>query len=280
MNKKSISILLMVTLPFIANFSFGQNHPGVLGEDASGGEVVKIKSLDIEMHGVLYRPDSLSGKLPAIIVIHGWAPYTTRGGEAHTYFAKEISQKGFITLGITLRGWKDTGGTDDCGLKQPTDIVKAVKWLSKQPGVDPQRIGILGQSLGGQVALSAAAKDNSIKAIVAYFPITDFKLWGETTNHHQSMLDDYIYGMCTEEGTPLDRSPLFMSEKINASVLFMHGDQDKNTIIDHSKIMYDKMLQKGQAVELFVAKNGGHGSFGPGWENHFDYMIGYFRKQL
>ena len=252
-------ILLKTTLILflLSNLSFSQNHPGKAGEDAPGGETVKIKSSDIEMHGVLYRPNSsIAMKLPAIITIHGWEPYNIRGGEANTYFAKEISEKGFITLGITLRGWKDTGGTDDCGLKQSTDIINAVKWLSKQPGVDPERIGLLGQSLGGQIALTAAAKDNSIKAVVAYFPVTDFKLWGETTNHGQEMLDDYIY------------------------VLFMHGDQDKNVIIDHSMLMYLKMLKQNKDVELYIAKSGGHGSYGPAWENHFNYMIDYFRNKL
>jgi dipeptidyl aminopeptidase/acylaminoacyl peptidase len=218
--------------------------------------------------------------MPAIIVVHGWTPYNTRGGEAHTYFAKEIAQQGFITLAITLRGWQDTGGTDDCGLMQPIDLVNAVKWLANHPEVDGERIGLLGQSLGGQVALSAGAIEQSIKAIVAYFPVTDFRMWGETTNHHQSMLDDYIYGMCAEEGTPDDRSPILVSDKIRASVLFMHGDQDKNVILRHSSLMYNKMLARGQLVKLFVAVGGGHGSFGTGWEDHFNYMIRYFKLML
>lgn len=275
---KYISLRITVILFFISNLSFTQNHPGNLGEDAPGGEVVKIESLDIKMHGVIYRPEKTNkiSRLPAIIVIHGWTPYNVRGGESHTYFAKDISKEGFITLGITLRGWNDTGGRDDCGLKQSTDIVNAIEWLSKQPGVDPENIGILGQSLGGQVALTAAAKSHSVKAIVAYFPVTDFKLWGETTS--LDILDDYINGMCAQEGTSEDRSPRLMSDKINASVLFMHGDQDNNTIIDHSILMYLEMLKQNKDVELFIAKNGGHGSYGPGWENHFKYMIDYFRR--
>lgn len=271
---------LIIVLVLLSHFTFSQNHPGNPGEDAPGGEIVKIKSSDIEVYGVLYKPDTISGKLPAIVVIHGWTPYNFRGGEAHTYFAKEISKRGFITIAITLRGWKDTGGKDDCGLRQPEDVANVVRWLSNHPNVDPAKIGLLGQSLGGQVALSAGALESTVKAIVAYFPVTDFKLWGETTNLDQSALDDYIYGMCQEEGTPADRSPILSSHKINASVLFMHGDQDKNIILDHSERMYDKMLRNKQEVELFIAKNGGHGSHGPGWENHFNIMINYFSRNL
>ncbi len=275
---RHIQLKFILSLIFISTFCNAQ-HPGKPGEDAPGGEEVKIKSLDIKIHGVLYRPDTTqkSGKLPAIIVIHGWAPYHLRGGEGHTYFAKEISKQGFITLGVTLRGWQDTGGNDDCGFKQTTDILNVINWLSKQPGIDANNIGILGQSLGGQVALTVAAKTNRIKAVTAYFPVTDFKMWGETTNLD---LDDYIYNQCAKEGSPMDRSPRFMTNKISASVLFMHGDKDKNTIIDHSALMYLDMLKKDKDVELFIAKNGGHGSYGPGWENHFNHMIGFFKKKL
>ena len=80
-----------------------------------------------------------------------------RAGENFTYMAKEYAQNGYVALAITLRGWPETGGTDDCGLNQPRDVLNAAEWLSEQPGVNPEKIALMGQSLGGQVVLSAAA---------------------------------------------------------------------------------------------------------------------------
>src|SRR5690606_18530989 len=186
---------------------------------------------------------------------------------------------GFIAMAVTLRGWPETGGQDDCGLRQPGDIAKAANWLSRQPLVDANRIGLMGQSLGGQVVLSTAALTDTVKATAAYFPITDFRLWGVTT-HFEMIKDDYIYGMCTEEGTPEDRSPLYTSDRIAGAVFLLHGDKDKNVVITHSKLMHQKMLENKQDVTLYVATGGGHGSGGAGWEIHNDLVYKFFRDKI
>lgn len=254
-------------------------HPGVSGEDAPDGQVARILSDDIEIHGVLYYPEERSGQLPGVVLVHGWSPYGTRAGEPYTYAAKEYAQNGFIALAITLRGWPETGGVDDCGLRQPEDVLKAAQWLSEQPGVNPEKIALMGQSLGGQVVLSTAALSDLIKATVSYFPITDFRLWGVTTNLPQ-IKEDYIYGLCTEDGTPEDRSPIYTSNEITGSVLLLHGDNDQNVVITHSELMYQKMLESEQDVTLYTAIGGGHGSGGPGWENHNEVVYNFLREKM
>jgi dienelactone hydrolase len=46
----------------------------------------------------------------------------------------------------------------------------AIDWLRTQPSVDPSRIGVVGVSRGGEVALLLAATYPQIKAVVAYVP--------------------------------------------------------------------------------------------------------------
>ena len=248
---------------------------------ASGGVEVEIPSDDISLYGVLYRPEDVpkDTKLPAVVIIHGWAPYHTRPVDEYTFVAKEYAHAGYISLAIGMRGWAPTGGSDDCGLQQPHDIINAAKWLSKQAGVDSDRIALRGQSLGGQVALSAAALDPIIKATAAYFPITDFRLWGVTTAF-EGIKEDYIYGICARKGSPEDRSPLYSSENITGAVLLLHGDKDNNVVLTHSMLMYQKMLEHQQDVTLFIAKGGGHGSGGPGWERHNDIVLNFFKDKM
>jgi pimeloyl-ACP methyl ester carboxylesterase len=47
------------------------------------------------------------------------------------------------------------------------DLLEAVKFVQLQPDVDPERIGVLGTSLGGQIAIRATAQSPAIRAVVS-----------------------------------------------------------------------------------------------------------------
>ena len=43
---------------------------------------------------------------------------------------------------------------------------KAIEWLQSQPGVDPERIGLIGISVGGTVALQVATIYPQVKTVI------------------------------------------------------------------------------------------------------------------
>jgi fermentation-respiration switch protein FrsA (DUF1100 family) len=47
------------------------------------------------------------------------------------------------------------------------DVAAALDWLQRQPDVDPDRIGALGASMGGEVAIGALGTDSRVRAVVA-----------------------------------------------------------------------------------------------------------------
>ncbi len=256
-------------------------HPGVPGQDAPGGTVVRIQSHGIEMHAVLYEPEAPSAKVPGLILVHGFKPYSWRAGEWDTYWAKEIAaNRGYAVLVVTMRGWPDTGGVDDCGLNQPKDIANAVRWLAEQPRIDANRIGLVGGSQGGQVALLAGSIEKSVKAIVAMFPVTDIALWGENEHLSQGVLN-YINGTCSEPGSKRERSPRYFASAIDAAVLLMQGDRDTQVPIVHSEVMFEALRDNGKEPEMFVAKGGGHGNMkGPGWESGEAALFEFLDRNL
>ena len=256
-------------------------HPGMPGQDAPGGRVVRVDAGDIEIFSVLYEPDDFSGKVPALVFVHGFKPYSWRAGEWDTYWAKEIaSTKGYAVLVVTMRGWPDTGGVDDCGLRQPSDVAKTVKWLAGQPQIDANRIAIVGGSQGGQVALLVAAIEKSVKAVVAMYPVTDVALWGKNKHLSQGVLN-YINRTCSEPGSKRARSPLYSAPEIDANILLMHGDSDTQVPIEHSEVMYRALRNHDKKVEMFVAKGGGHGNMrGPGWENGEATLFEFLARNL
>lgn len=279
--KKPMLHVLFMAILVVSVSNTHAAHPGIPGQDASGGKAVRIKSDRIETYAVLYEPENALGKTPALVLVHGFKPYSWRAGEWDTYWAKEIaSTRGYAVLVVTMRGWPDTGGADDCGLKQPTDVANAVRWLARQPHIDPTRIGLIGGSQGGQVALLAGSIEKSVKAIVAMYPVTDIELWGENEHLSQGVLN-YIHGTCSDPGSKRDRSPRYVASEIDASVLLMHGDHDTQVPIVHSEVMYRALRDSGKEVEMFVAEGGGHGNMkGPGWENGETVLFEFLDRNL
>ena len=116
-------------------------------------------------------------------------------------------------------GWASEGESDQ-GLRQPLDVLAAIDWLAKRPLVDRERIALVGDSMGGQVALLAAAHRPPIRAVAAFYPPTDLARWREANPFVRDYLDD----LCGPEGLPV-RSPIFRVAQIDAPVLLVHGDK-------------------------------------------------------
>lgn len=60
----------------------------------------------------------------------------------------------------------------------------------------------------------------------------------------------------------------------------LHGENDQNVILTHSKLMQQKMLESKQDMTLYVAKGGQHGSGGLGWGNHNQVVFDFFNKKM
>jgi dipeptidyl aminopeptidase/acylaminoacyl peptidase len=154
-----------------------------------------------------------------------------------------------------MRGWPRSSGWDDCGTQQPDDIAKAADWLAMLPGVNADSIGVLGFSLGGQVALLSGARSGRIKAIVAYFPITDIQRWKDTTSN-AGIRHFYVPLVC---GTGYWNSPVHVAEQIHAPVLLIHGDRDTEVPTEQSLRMQEALQKADRHVELLVISGGDHG---------------------
>ncbi|GFZ82965.1 hypothetical protein GCM10011403_28100 [Pseudohongiella nitratireducens] len=234
----------------------------------AGPVPVSIPVGDINYEGMIYDVGPESDELkPAIIHIHGWRPEGEHAGVDASYYAHYFSDRqNIMGLVITLRGWPHTGGVNDCGLVQPDDVSKVVEWLSQQPGVDPDRIGILGESQGGQVGLLTAAINSRVKAVIAFYPLTDVTTWHEATDLDEGMIDSYVNGVCATPGTKKDRSPLFVADQINASVLMLHGEADTRVSIDQSERMHAALTAEGKDSALIRIDNGTHYYGSPEWD--------------
>jgi pimeloyl-ACP methyl ester carboxylesterase len=127
--------------------------------------------------GTLTRPAAhTSGEtLAAVLLISGSGPQDRDGSrpELPGYapwrdVSEALAAQGIAVLRLDDRGTGRSTGqfagatTDDFA----RDAAAAVAWLRRQPGIDPQRVGLVGHSEGAVVALLVARADSAVRALV------------------------------------------------------------------------------------------------------------------
>jgi len=221
-------------------------------EKGAASQEVKVPGADgLPLPAILYSPRGCSTeRKPGIVLLHGWLPGgTTNAGLG--WIPDAFAQQGYVVLVPLMRGWG--GGQNDCGLSQRADTARAIEWLASQPGVDPDRIGVVGFSFGGQVALLTGALSHRVKAILSYYGPTDLT----TLNAHD--LYQWHQGIQKESQSDLkSRSPVTVASQIKAPVLLIHGDIDANVPVEQSEEMEEVLWKSGGSVQLHLVSGAGH----------------------
>ncbi|MEX3853149.1 dienelactone hydrolase family protein [Paraburkholderia sp. BR10923] len=128
----------------------------------------------------LQIPLDVSGKLPAVILMHGTSGLSYRG----VYYAAALNRAGIATLEIDQWGGRNLPGGSSSRPKNLSDnlpdIAGAYRLLAERPNIDASRIGILGSSMGAIESLLMMTHRHSdallgdqvhLKAAVAFYPV-------------------------------------------------------------------------------------------------------------
>ena len=109
-------------------------------------------------------PEGTERPWPAVVLVHGYGGYK----EQMAGYARMLHDGGFATLMFDMEGSGTRRGKPvSLGFRERWQLMGAVRFLRSCPDVDPDRIGVLGVSMGGATALLAAAEDPSIRAVVS-----------------------------------------------------------------------------------------------------------------
>jgi len=130
-------------------------------------KVTFVNRYGITLVADMYVPEGKSGKIPAIAVS---GPFGAVKEQSSGLYAQQLAERGFLTIAFDPSFTGESGGfprrvaSPDINTE---DFSAAVDFLSVQPGVDADRIGILGICGWGGIAIQAAVNDPRIKATVA-----------------------------------------------------------------------------------------------------------------
>src|SRR5277367_4165800 len=187
---------------------------------------------------------------PPVIGLHGSA-----GGHASMADpARLLAQQGFAVY--VLHYFDRTGTVEIDGLQTifrhfpvwMKTLWDAVSFVASQPQVDPERIGLLGFSLGAYLALSASAIDSRVRAVVEFFG-----------------------------GMPKEMR--FFARRL-CPVLILHGDQDKTVPVEEAYHLQGLLEKKQIAYEMQIYPGAGHGFSGEVWRDAGLRTLAFLEKHL
>ena len=130
-------------------------------------EAVTFPSAGLKLSGVVHVPSGMrpGERRAAFLVLHGFGSNKTSSNTMQP--TKVLSELGYVVLRFDMRGCGESEGEFGrviC-LEQVEDTRSALTFLAKHPAVDPERIGVIGSSFGGAVAVYTGGVDERVAAV-------------------------------------------------------------------------------------------------------------------
>jgi acetyl esterase/lipase len=234
-------------------------------------DLVYTKVGDADLKLDLARPAEGSGPFPAALVIHGggWR----QGNKRDTLgMVGELAKRGYVAASPQYRfSPKDTFPA------QVHDVKAAVRWLkahAKEYKVDPDRVGAVGFSAGGHLAMmlgltgpadgleggsADGAPDTKVRAVVNFFGPSDLSA-KDFPEFSRSLINDFLGGPPEERPEVTARaSPLTFASKGDAPVLTFQGTKDPLLPYTQATRLVDALTAAGVPGRVELILGAGHG---------------------
>jgi alpha-L-fucosidase 2 len=201
---------------------------------------------------------------PAVIIVHGggWVRGDRRIDVSPLF--QPLSDAGFAWFSISYRLVTDVSQFG-VAIDDVESAVRYVKAHAAEYNIDPDRIALVGESAGGQLAAMAALRGGaagSVKAVVAFYTPTDLVTLIKTSNYIPSQIRSSVVG------TPWERlvlaglaqlSPVDNVRRNMPPFLFIHGTADSLVPFSQSTTMCKRMREAGASCEVYPIEGAGHG---------------------
>lgn len=215
---------------------------------------------------------------PAVLMMHGWAS----AGADMLPAAQAIVGAGMPTIVIDARGHGRNDRADFMSMPRfAEDVDAAVAWLRARSDVDPDRIALVGHSVGGGACLLAASRDPRIPAVVSIASMAHPReMISRSFQRYRIPRPLIRMVLRTIERTIGyafdDFAPLHSIERIDSPVLIVHGRNDCTVNPIDAMRLTDV---GGPNATLELVSGAGHRSL-DGFEPALDRIILFLRTSL
>jgi dipeptidyl aminopeptidase/acylaminoacyl peptidase len=205
-----------------------------------------------------FRPPP--GEAPPLIVTSHGGP-TGNASTALELRTQYWTTRGFAVVDVDYRGSTGYGRAyrqaleGQWGIADVEDCGAAALWLAGKGLADPRRIVVRGSSASGLTAMAALARHGIFAAGVVRYAVADLSSGAAGAHKFESR---YIERL-VPAGQAKARSPLAMAASVGASVLLLHGLDDKVVPPQQSRQMAAALRAAGTAGLLVQVEGEGHG---------------------
>ena len=207
-----------------------------------------------------------TGPFPAAILVHGGA--WVAGGRRFDVrpLFKPLSDAGFAWFTISYRLARkppfsrsliDASKIGD-GIDDVQSAVQFVRSHAAEFHVDPDRIALIGESSGAQLASMAAIRGAPVKAVVAFYCPSDLVAITRPPGVFREAVARVTWGRPAHPEL-LELSPIAAVRAGMPPFLFIHGTSDHVVPFEQSTRMCDEIRRAGSSCEVIPVKGGLHG---------------------
>lgn len=255
-----------------------------------------------KINGLLAIPsgEEPAGGWPGIVFVHGYIPpsiYTTTGN--YTDYVDYLARNGYVVFKIDLRGHGDSEGEAGGGYYGSdyiADTLNARSALQNSGFVNPEKIGLWGHSMAGNVVTRSLAARPEIPAVAvwggAVYTYSDMQKYGIDDNSYRPPVDatrnQGRRQRLAEKYGQFDPSDPFWKQVpftnyldgIKGAISLNHAVDDTVVNIGYSRDL-DTILDKTSIPhELNEYPNGGHNISGSSFVSAMQNTVAFYDKYL
>jgi dipeptidyl aminopeptidase/acylaminoacyl peptidase len=232
------------------------------------------------------------GPFPVVVLAHGYIdPRVYVSGQGFRREQDWLARRGYVTLHTDYRNHasssKDPNSDINMRIGYAEDVINAGLAVrsSKLPFIDPNRVALLGRSMGGGVALQALTmKPGVFDAAITYAATSsniadNFNRWQRSN----SKLSKQILSRYGEpKANPrawAEMSSRNYFNRITEPILMFHGTNDHSCAISWARATNTALQRAGVDATLVEYKGAGHYFYGP-WNDSIRKTHRFLKQHL
>ena len=179
-------------------------------------------------------------------------------GFGYDLMAQYFVAKGYTYLAPNYRGSTGYGldyehaNYNNWGVGDTQDCLYGTKYMRTLPGVDPQRIGIMGGSYGGYMVACCLSRDPEYLFACGVSRYGDANLvssWAQCDPSTRLYTEMQITRPALNRQVYIDGSPIHQAENIQKPVLILHGLRNGSKLyVARERLSNTKLSQESRTV--------------------------------